>query len=406
RTPQNVASVSEPVTVAQLEGLISEKIKAIIAAEQAEKLVGKGRPYPAEYDQVSYPKGYSVPKFNIFDSNKNPRQHLAQFKATCENTGDNDALLFRQFVSSLSGTAFEWYAELPNDSLKTFAELEALFVKRFVSATEKTTIADLALDKRRKDESVTKYITRWRNLSMKCEQQLEEEHTVQLLMGNIDDKMQPFLCMASITTFQDLLDRVAKFEKLNLSKSKSLPDKPKKAKAPDARRNDVYSAFPPRPDKDKKAVYNVDKGKQPMQYEEKSKQAYNPNPQPKLVLGGNDKPRAFPDGGERQRQITGTGDRTFPSLKEKMNKEYSFKREIVAKLFRQALKNGLELPECRRPEESKHSGDPNYYPYHRVVSHPIENYYVFKDWLKKMYKRGELTLSDNVLIRPRKESTR
>ncbi|XP_020694453.1 uncharacterized protein LOC110108236 [Dendrobium catenatum] len=243
-----MASASEPVTASQLEGLISEKIKAIIAAEQAEKLVGKSRPYPTEYDQVPYPKGYSVPKFNIFDGNKNPRQHLAQFKATCGNTGGNDALLFRKF---------------------TFAELEALFVKRFASAIDKTTIVDLALDKRRKDESVTRYITRWRNLSMKCEQQLEEEHAVQLLMGNIDDKMQHFLCMASITTFQDLLDRVAKFEKLNLSKSESLPDKLKKAKAPDARRNDVYSAFPPRPDKSKRAVYNVDKGKQPMQYEEK-----------------------------------------------------------------------------------------------------------------------------------------
>ncbi|PKU60364.1 hypothetical protein MA16_Dca027946 [Dendrobium catenatum] len=66
--------------------------------------------------------------------------------------------------------------------------------------------------------------------------------------------------MASITTFQDLLDRVVKFEKLNISKSESLPDRPKKAKAPDARRNDVYSAFPPRLDKGKKVVYNVDKG--------------------------------------------------------------------------------------------------------------------------------------------------
>ncbi|PKU62331.1 hypothetical protein MA16_Dca028551 [Dendrobium catenatum] len=67
-----------------------------------------------------------------------------------------------------------------------------------------------------------------------------------------------------------------------------------------------------------------------------------------------------------------------------MNKEYSFKRESVAKLFRQALKARLELPECKRPEESKHSGDPNYCPYHRVVSHPIEDCYVFKDWLEKI----------------------
>lgn len=76
-------------------------------------------------------------------------------------------MLFRQFISSLTGTAFEWYAELPNDSVKMLAELETLFFQRFVSATEKTTIADLALEKRKKGESVTKSITRWRNLSMK-----------------------------------------------------------------------------------------------------------------------------------------------------------------------------------------------------------------------------------------------
>ncbi|KAL0903776.1 hypothetical protein M5K25_028179 [Dendrobium thyrsiflorum] len=88
----------------------------------------------------------------------------------------------------------------------------------------------------------------------------------------------------------------------------------------------------------KQVVYNVDKGKQPMQYEEKPKQVYNPNPQPKLILGGNDKPQNFQGGGERPRQNMGTGDRTFPSLKDKMNKEYSFKRESVAKLFRQTVK--------------------------------------------------------------------
>lgn len=59
-----------------------------------------------------------------------------------------------------------------------------------------------------------------------------------------------------------------------------------------------------------------------------------------------------------------------------MNIPYSFQRDSVAKLFRQALKAGLELPECKRPEESKHSGDPNYCPYHRIISHPIEDCYV------------------------------
>ncbi|KAL0913308.1 hypothetical protein M5K25_016759 [Dendrobium thyrsiflorum] len=80
-----------------------------------------------------------------------------------------------------------------------------------------------------------------------------------------------------------------------------------------ARRGEADSTFFSRTDKGKQVVYNLDKGKQPMQHEEKPKQG----------------------GGERPRQNMGTGDRTFPSLKDKMNKEYSFKRESVAKLFRQ-----------------------------------------------------------------------
>ncbi|PKU87447.1 hypothetical protein MA16_Dca008543 [Dendrobium catenatum] len=125
---------------------------------------------------------------------------------------------------------------------------------------------------------------------MKCEQQLEEVHAVQLLIGNIDDKMRPFLCMATITTFQDLLDRLAKFEKLNLSRSEGHFDKLKKPKSSEAKKGEAYSASSLKPNRRKQVVYNVDKCKQPMQYEEKSKQVYNLNPQSKLILGGKDRP--------------------------------------------------------------------------------------------------------------------
>ncbi|KAL0910180.1 hypothetical protein M5K25_021130 [Dendrobium thyrsiflorum] len=97
-------------------------------------------------------------------------------------------------------------------------------------------------------------------------------------MGNIDDKMQAFLCMATITTFQDLLDRVAKFEKLNLSKSESYYDKPKKVKASGARRGNANSTFFSRADMGKHVIYNIDKGKHPMQYEEKPKQGGGERP--------------------------------------------------------------------------------------------------------------------------------
>ncbi|XP_028548585.1 uncharacterized protein LOC114579064 [Dendrobium catenatum] len=125
-----------------------------------------------------------------------------------------------------------------------------MFIKRFASATKKVTIADLALEKRKREESVTKYITRWRNLSMKCEQQLTEKHAVELLLGNIDDYMAPYLAMATINTFQELLDRVAKFERLPRPRSAGFnynnnpPGKGKQIKIYDPKRGEVNATFP------------------------------------------------------------------------------------------------------------------------------------------------------------------
>lgn len=62
-------------------------------------------------------------------------------------------------MNSLTHIAFEWYAKLPNDSIKALTKLETLFIKRFVGEPKKVTIVELVLEKRRKDKSVTKYIT-------------------------------------------------------------------------------------------------------------------------------------------------------------------------------------------------------------------------------------------------------
>ncbi|KAL0918313.1 hypothetical protein M5K25_010315 [Dendrobium thyrsiflorum] len=129
----------EIVSKTQIEDLINQKVKAVIAIETTEALAGTGHQYPIEYDQVKYPKGYVVPQFKTFFDTENPRQHLVQFKATYSNIEGNDVLLLRQFISNLTSTTFEWYTELPNDSIKTFDELETMFVKRFTGATKKMT---------------------------------------------------------------------------------------------------------------------------------------------------------------------------------------------------------------------------------------------------------------------------
>ncbi|KAH7690271.1 NAD(P)-binding domain-containing protein [Dioscorea alata] len=89
-----------------------------------------------------------------------------------------------------------------------------------------------------------------------------------------------------------------------------------------------------------------------------------------------------------------------------MNKNYSFRRDKVHKIFKDAMREGLQLPECKRPEEQSKKDHPNYCPYHRVLGHTIEDCYVFKDWVERQYQEGKITLSKNVLSEQQAEHTR
>jgi hypothetical protein len=64
------------------------------------------------------------------------------------------------------------------------------------------------------------------------------------------------------------------------------------------------------------------------------------------------------------------------------------------------MKNGLALPASKRPKDANKSDEPNFCPYHRVLGHSIEDYWVFKDWIEKAYKNGEITLPQGFLQSP------
>ncbi|KAJ0962210.1 hypothetical protein J5N97_030038 [Dioscorea zingiberensis] len=239
------------------------------------------------------------------------------------------------------------------------------FRVRFGGISDKITIADLAATRQNKDERVVDYIVRWRNLSIKCEQPLDQPQAVGLLLGNIDSWMSPFLSTSSITTFQDLICQAKKLERTNPNQTTPRNDRDKSKRTGGVK----YIA----------TTFNIDKGKGVVETQ-KPEQVKPPN------LGAESKP--------------------IPSLKERMNRKYSFRRDKVLKIFKDAVKEGLQLPECKRPEEQNKKDHPNYCPYHRVLGHTIEDCYVFKDWVERQYQEGKITLSKNVLSEPSTEHTR
>ena len=70
-----------------------------------------------------------------------------------------------------------------------------------------------------------------------------------------------------------------------------------------------------------------------------------------------------------------------------------FKDDQVVKLFKLLHKsNKLKLHEARRPEDVGKVDDPKYCLYHRMIGHPTQSCYIFKDMLQALIDADVLKL--------------
>jgi hypothetical protein len=58
------------------------------------------------------------------------------------------------------------------------------------------------------------------------------------------------------------------------------------------------------------------------------------------------------------------------------------------------------MPTSKRLTEMEKYSYSNYYLYHRVLGHPIEDCWAFKDWVEKGYTEEIIKLSQSVLQSP------
>jgi hypothetical protein len=242
------------------------------------------------------------------------------------------------------------------------------FRARFIMVSDKINIADLASTKPKKWESMTDFINRWRNLSIKYDHTLTEDEVVNLIMKNIDGWMGRLLGVIKVNTFKDLLISVSNMERMSPHTVPNfMNNRPQRGARVEAK-----VAFTSLKDK-MVANTNTQSGNNGT-----SGNNYNRGPRPN-------------PGGSSQ---------GFETLKQKKTKPYSFRKDKVAQIFRGAVKNGLALPASKRPEDAGKSDEPNFCPYHRVLGHSIEDCWVFKDWVEKAYKNDEITLPKGFLQSP------
>ena len=88
------------------------------------------------------------------------------------------------------------------------------------------------------------------------------------------------------------------------------------------------------------------------------------------------------------------------TFKECEQKVYLFPNEHVPNILEQLLQLKLiELPECKWLEDMGKVDDPNYCKYHRIIGHPIQKCYVFKEQIMKLAKENKIDLDFNEVVR-------
>ena len=77
------------------------------------------KPYPPEFDFVSYPAGWHVPEFTKFngDDSRTTWEHVSQYILQLGEAGFNDALCVRLFSLSLTGMTFCWFFSFAPNSI-------------------------------------------------------------------------------------------------------------------------------------------------------------------------------------------------------------------------------------------------------------------------------------------------
>ncbi|KAL0392876.1 UNVERIFIED_CONTAM: hypothetical protein Sradi_2510400 [Sesamum radiatum] len=112
----------------QLARTIRSKIE-----ESSNTSLTYSKPYSPRIDSLKMPMGYQPPKFEQFDDNGNPTQHVAHFVETCNNAGTYGDHLGKHFVRSLKGNAFDWSTDLEASSIDGWEQLEQEFLNYFYS---------------------------------------------------------------------------------------------------------------------------------------------------------------------------------------------------------------------------------------------------------------------------------
>ena len=103
-----------------------------------------------------------VPVKAVFTGVEDPEAHLTTFHTQMILSGGSDAVYCKMFVSTLQGTAMEWFVSLPNGHITNFQQFSKIFVEQYIVNKAPPRVSyDLFDIRQYQGESLREYLNRF-----------------------------------------------------------------------------------------------------------------------------------------------------------------------------------------------------------------------------------------------------
>ncbi|XP_031249152.1 uncharacterized protein LOC116106985 [Pistacia vera] len=114
------------------------------------------------------PHKFTIPNMKPYDDTTDPDNHIASYKqqmfAVLIPQALREACMRKSFGSSLFGPTLQWYTNLPNYSINSFAQLTDTFVEQFSNSKKLEKLsADLYRVYQKRRELLREYVSRFNN---------------------------------------------------------------------------------------------------------------------------------------------------------------------------------------------------------------------------------------------------
>jgi hypothetical protein len=106
------------------------------------------------------PKGFKLPHDQEkYDGSQEPTLWLSDYLQAVQILGGTRAMAMQSFQLHLTGTARSWLNNLPNDSIRSWGELESQFTRNFCSIYKRSvSLEEVKLCVQRRDKTLRSYI--------------------------------------------------------------------------------------------------------------------------------------------------------------------------------------------------------------------------------------------------------